>query len=478
MPARPAVHIVTLGCPKNEVDSYRMAASLSSAGHPLASDLDAAQVAVVNTCAFIRDATEQSIETVLALAGEWKAAEPGRLLLVAGCMATRYAEDLPAELPEVDAFIPVADEATIVELLSGLLATGEAETASGAPKEAFAGPSAQSRRSETSDEGGPEPASRTTPGPSAYLMVADGCFRECAFCTIPSIRGPYHSTPASDLLAEARMLAAGGARELVLIGQDTSAWGRDLPGGADPRDLAGLVRRLTAGAGATPDIPGLDWLRLMYVQPDGLTDALLEAMAASPKVCQYLDIPLQHASTRVLRAMRRTGSADSFLALLERVRDVMPDIRLRTTFIAGFPGETDDDIEVLLEFLEAARFDYAGVFAFSPEEGTEAFSLPGQLPEPERLARAQLVADAGEAIGTERTLELAGETLDVLVEGTDPDGPAGSSGEPVWVGRWRGQAPEIDGAVYLDREAEPGTIVQVRIVDAFGYDLVGEVTVP
>jgi ribosomal protein S12 methylthiotransferase len=455
LPNHAAVHIVTLGCPKNEVDSDRMAAALSSAGHTVAEDLDAAQVAVVNTCAFIQDATEQSIETVLALAGEWKSAEPGRLLVVAGCMASRYAADLPAEMPEVDAFVPVADEATIAEVVRRLLPGGAAGT-----------------------PGKTAGVLRTKPGPSAYLMVSDGCFRECAFCTIPSIRGPYRSRAAGDLLLEARTLAAGGARELVLIGQDTSAYGRDLAPEADPGDLAGIVRMLSTTPGSETGVPGLDWLRLMYVQPDGLTDALLDAMAASPTVCDYLDLPLQHASTRVLRAMRRTGSADAFLALLERIRTAMPDARLRTTLIAGFPGETDADIELLLEFLEAARFDYVGVFPYSPEEGTEAFSLPGQLPQAERIARAQLVSDAGEAIGSDRVLGLVGETLDVLVEAADPDGIASESGAAAWVGRWRGQAPEIDGVVYFDGEARVGSIVSVRIDDAFGYDLIGEATRP
>jgi len=466
---RPAVYVVTLGCPKNEVDSDRMAVALSGAGHELAGELDSAQVAIVNTCAFIQDATEQSIETVLALAGEWKAAKPGRLLVVAGCMASRYADELADTLPEVDAFVPVADEARIVEVLRGLLTGDAAGTVAEAPNEAFAGASGPARRSETSEEGASSTILRTTPGPSAYLMVSDGCFRECAFCTIPTIRGPYRSRPAADIVSEARLLVAGGARELVLIGQDTSAYGRNLPEGAPAGDLAGLVR-------AVSGVPDLAWLRLMYVQPDGLTDRLLEAMAASSTVCHYLDMPLQHASARVLRAMRRSGSADSFLALLERIRDVMPDIRLRTTLIAGFPGETEDDVELLVEFLEAARFDYVGVFAYSPEEGTEARGLPGQVSEPERKARTQLVADVGEAIGMERVLGLEDETLDVLVEGTDTDGFAGSPDETAWVGRWRGQAPEIDGAVYLDREAEPGAIVEVRIVDAFGYDLLGEVT--
>jgi ribosomal protein S12 methylthiotransferase len=440
-----AVHIVTLGCPKNEVDSDRMAARLAAAGSVLAADLETAQVAVVNTCAFIGDATEESIGVVVDLAREWKAARPGRLIIVTGCMASRYADDLPGELPEVDAFVPVADEARIAEVVAELTGAGEPQADAAVPME------------------------RTGGGPSEYVTVSDGCHRSCTYCVIPSIRGDYVSRPEDDIVAEARLLAAGGTREIVLVGQDVSAYGRGMPSGAPASDLPALVRRIPAEAA------GLAWLRVMYVQPEGVTDELLDAMAGSPVVCRYLDIPLQHASERVLRAMGRRGDAGSFLELLSRVREALPGIRLRTTFIAGFPGERESDVDELLAFIQAARFDYPGVFAYSPEEGTPAATMPGSLSEAERARRANLVSQAAEEIGVARVGLLEGDTLDVLVEGTDRESPFGPPDAAVTVGRWRGQAPDVDGAVYVDGAVEPGAIVTVRIVETLGYDLFGEV---
>ena len=456
-PQQASVHILTLGCPKNEADSDRMAASLRAAGHAMTDDLDRADVAIVNTCAFIRDATAESLDTVLALAGQWKDGHPRRKLVVAGCLASRYGADLPGELPEVDAFMAVADEDTVAEVMSGLLG-GQAVSGGltqGAPSAARIARVAS-------------PVLRTTGASSSYVTIADGCSHVCSYCTIPMIRGPYCSRPADDILAEAHMLAAGGAREIILVGQDTTSYGRDLPAGAAETDLPSLVRALSL-------IEELSWLRLMYVQPDGVTTELLETMAASRAICRYLDLPLQHASGRVLRAMRRTGDATAFLDLVSRVRSLMPDVMLRTTLIAGFPGETDDDVDEVLDFLRAARFDYVGVFAFSPEEGTAAAGLPGQVPEAERKARAQLFMDTAEEIGTARVAAHVGEVVEVLVEGRDPDGVGGQTDGPAFVGRWRGQAPEIDGGVYLDADVEPGVITTVELVDSLGYDLMGAV---
>jgi len=294
-------------------------------------------------------------------------------------------------------------------------------------------------------------------GPSAYLQISDGCFRACAYCTIPSIRGPYRSRPLPELLQEARHLIETGARELVLIGQDTSAWGRDLPGAETLADVVTAVARLE----------GLGWLRIMYVQPDGVTDELLQVMASEPTVCRYLDIPLQHASVSVLRRMRRSGSGEQFLALIERIRSYMPDVALRTTLIAGFPGETRADVNELVAFIERARFDYVGVFPYSPEEGTEASTLP-ELPQRRtRIARAQRLRDAADVVGVQRASELVGSQIEVISEGVDEEGAP--------VGRWRGQAPEVDGIVLLDRPVELGVFVSVRVTDTLGYDLAPEV---
>lgn len=432
MSQTPSVAFITLGCPKNEVDTDRMRAAVASSPYTLADSPDHADVIVVNTCAFIRDATEESIETVLEAVSEWLPGRLGRSIIVTGCMVSRYSGDLAAELPEVAAFLPVAEE-------SGLLASLEQITGISAGGTGEAGPT------------------RTLEGPSAYLQISDGCHRACAYCTIPAIRGPYVSTPLADIVAEATELVSLGAREIVLIGQDISAYGHDQPEGTT---LADVVRAVAA-------VPGVDWLRLMYVQPDGVTDELLAAIAENSNVVRYLDIPLQHAAKPVLRAMKRSGDARAFLDLLARVRTVLPDVVLRTTLIAGFPGETRADIAELHKFLAAAHFDYVGVFAYSPEEGTAAARMRDQVPLRTRRARAQRLRDIADDIGIAKAAEKVDVTLEVLVEGVDED-------EGFVVGRWRGQAPEIDGVVVLD-SGSTGQIVTARIVDSLGYDLEGEV---
>ncbi len=425
----PAVCILTLGCPKNEVDSDRMAASLAPS-FSLVDDLADADVAVVNTCSFIREATEESIGVVLDLTGSWKTERPGRIVVVAGCMPARYGDELAGAMPEVDAFVPVADEENLARVIVGL--TGAALVVTTTPP-------------------------RTTPGPSAYLQVSDGCHRRCTFCAIPDIRGDYRSRPLAELVVEAEFLVAGGARELVLVGQDVSAWGHDLPGAPV---LAELVQALAR-------VQDLTWIRLMYVQPDGITPELLEVMSEASNVVHYLDMPLQHASRDVLRRMGRRGDGAEFLRLIHVIRSYMPGIALRTTLISGFPGETRDDARRVQGFLRDADFDYVGVFPYSPEEGTPAAAMPDQVPARTRRARAQRLRDIADELGTARVARLAGATLEVLVEGLDDEGTP--------VGRHRGQAPEVDGVVALDRESPAGTMARVEIVDTLGYDLIGEV---
>jgi ribosomal protein S12 methylthiotransferase len=347
-------------------------------------------------------------------------------------MPARYGSELAGSLPEVDAFVPVADEPAIARIVAGLTGVVTQESDPDAPR-------------------------RTAPGPSAYVQVSDGCHRRCTFCTIPEIRGDYRSRTLEDVVAECTLLVAGGARELVLVGQDISAWGRDL---ADTPSLASLVR-------AVARVPGLAWLRLMYVQPDGITPELLEVMASEPTVVRYLDMPLQHASRPVLRRMGRHGDGAEFLRLVGIVRDLLPDVALRTTLIAGFPGETTEDAKRLQDFIVDAKLDYVGVFAYSPEDGTPAAAMPAQVPRRTRLARAQRLRDAADIVGFERAAAHVGKTLEVLSEGIDEDG------DPI--GRHRGQAPEIDGVVLLDREIAPGQLVMVEISDALGYDLIGKV---
>ncbi len=427
---RPRVAFVTLGCPKNEVDSDRMAASLTPT-FELVAEIDGADIVVVNTCSFIREATEESIGVVLDVAGEWKTASEGRSLVVTGCMPSRYGVELDEAMPEVDAFVPVAGECGLLRELCRLASLPE-------PRDAA-------------------PSGRLAPGPSAYLQVSDGCHRACTYCTIPSIRGPYVSRTARDVVAEAKALVAGGARELVLIGQDISSWGHDLP---DRPALADLVRTLST-------VEGLAWLRLMYVQPDEITPDLLKAMTDSPVVCRYLDMPLQHASREVLRRMGRRGDDAEYLRLIGVIRDLVPGIMLRTTLIAGFPGETRSDAKRLLDFVRDARLDFVGVFPYSAEGGTPAASMPDQVPRRTIIARAQRLRDSADEIGAEKVADLVGHTLEVLVEGVDEEGRT--------FGRHRGQAPEIDGFVFLDRACAPGEIVSAEMVDTLGYDLIAEV---
>jgi ribosomal protein S12 methylthiotransferase len=391
--AAPSVYFLTLGCPKNEVDTDRMKAAVLGSAFGVAEDPDAADVVVVNTCSFIQDATEESIQTILDVSRSWLPAREGRKLVVAGCMPSRYGADLAESMPEVDAFLPVVQEDALLDVLERL---------TGVPA-----------RSGVRDAAPDSPACppRTASGPSAYLQVSDGCHLRCSYCTIPSIRGPYRSRPLDEIVEEARFLLAGGAREIVLIGQDISSYGRDLGAGAPA--LADVVR-------AVARVENLAWLRLMYVQPDGITQELLEVIASEPAVCHYLDMPLQHASASVLKRMRRRGSAAEFLRLIERIRATIPDIVLRTSLIAGFPGETRDDVRELEQFLEDARLDYVGVFSYSPEDGTPAASMPDLPTKRTRLRRAQRLRDVADRVGFEKAANRVGETLDVLVEGRRP----------------------------------------------------------
>ncbi|MBE0416296.1 MAG: 30S ribosomal protein S12 methylthiotransferase RimO [Coriobacteriia bacterium] len=429
MAPTPAIAFLTLGCPKNEVDSDRMRASVLASDYRLVDDLDDADVVVLNTCGFITDAVEESVGVALDLA-EWRDRRPGRRLVVAGCMVSRYQDDLAAAMPEVDAFVPVADEPALLGLLERLTGTSP---------------------------GTEQPRFRTGGGVSEYLQVSDGCFRSCAYCTIPLIRGPYRSRSIEELTAEASLLLSAGTKELVLIGQDTSSWGRDLEAAGD---ITGVVRVIAS-------LEDLAWLRLMYVQPDTITPRLVQTMATLEPVRHYLDMPLQHASARLLHSMHRTGSAEAFLELTTGLREAMPDIVLRSTFIAGYPGETEEDLDELLDFIATAGLDYVGVFPYSPEEGTTAACLSGQISDAERFERANRVREAADEVSIARAARLVGETLDVLSEGEDSDG--------ISIGRWSGQAPEVDGYVMLDRPVAAGSIVPVRIETAYGYDLEGQV---
>lgn len=432
----PRIAFTTLGCPKNEADTDSMRAQVMSSEYELVEDSGDADVIVLNTCSFIEDATQESIDTILDIAAE-HLGQGSRSLVVTGCMPSRYGDELSAEFPEVAAFVSIADQKSILEVL---------ERVTGVP--------ARLAGQEYED------VVRTVDAAFAYVKIAEGCDRTCAYCAIPMIRGPYVSREMPDIVSEVEALVAMGVQEIVLVGQDTGLWGLDLGAGEGIVDLLREVSRVAGDA----------WVRVMYLQPAGVTDELLTAVRELPNVVEYFDIPLQHASKRILRSMHRAGDADAFLELINRIRAEVPGAAIRTTLIAGFPGETESELEELLAFIEEARFDYVGVFPYSPEAGTSAATLPDQLDDELRLERAQAVRDLADAISEEIALSRVGDVVTVLVEDIETDG---ESTEPV--GRWRGQAPEIDGSVHLD-SGEIGTFVQAELVDTFAYEYEAVVT--
>lgn len=448
------VSILTLGCPKNEVDSAKMESLIRGAGFGYVEDYTLADVVVVNTCAFIADATEQSIVTTLEVLDEL-GSDPNRHVIVAGCMASRYAADLRVEIPELDGVLPVEDEHRIVSLIREVLKVPDMGDEPRAYNDA-----PLTDLDDVED--------RPELGPSAYVKIADGCDRECAFCAIPSFRGRYVSRPVDSIVREASALAAQGAREVVLIAQDTSAYGSDVETnpGARP-SLASLIQ-------AVAEVGDIRWVRAMYLQPNGVSDDLLAAMATEPKFVPYIEMPLQHASRHVLRAMHRPGRREEFGALIGRIRHALPDVVLRTTVMVGFPGETDADVDELISFLTEVEFDYVGVFIYSPEDGTVGATLPESVDPDVAAQRMQLVIDTCDPISWARASQRIGSTVDVLIEGFDPD-------ECAYYGRHRGQAPDIDGTVLIPVEDPSsftpavGDIVAVRIVDSVLYDLIGEV---
>jgi ribosomal protein S12 methylthiotransferase len=434
------VHFLTLGCPKNRVDSEVMLGVLARRGHELVLDPAAADVLVVNTCSFITPAKEESIEAILDLA-RVKAARAGRRLVVTGCLAERYADELREALPEVDVFIGTGD----------LLRIAEAVEAPPAERPVvYRGAQHVLPRPELLDR------VRTGAWWTAYLKISEGCDHTCSFCIIPKIRGRHESRPMEDLVEEAARLAAEGVVELNLIGQDLTAYGRDRRDGAS---LAVLLRALAVRA------PAVRWLRLLYAYPASVTDDLLDVIATEPAVCDYLDMPLQHISDRMLRAMRRERSGAAIRRLIARVRAAVPGITLRSSFIVGFPGESDDDVRALCDFLEEAAFERVGVFTYSREENTAAADLPGHLPERTKRERRARVMEVQARVAARRAGAQIGREVEVLIEGRRGGG---------LVGRMRTQAPEIDGVITLAGDAAPGEIARVRVTGAGPYDLRGE----
>ncbi|HVN29536.1 MAG TPA: 30S ribosomal protein S12 methylthiotransferase RimO [Candidatus Binataceae bacterium] len=438
------VHLLSLGCPKNLADSELMLGALVGAGFEVTLDPDEAQVLVVNTCAFIESAKKESLEAIME-AAEVKRRAAGKRLVVAGCMAQRYGAEMREQLPEVDVFVGTGNFLELPELLRRT----EAPEARPIP---YAGaahllPSHSAPRIKTGDFF------------SAYLKISEGCNHKCAFCIIPKIRGRHESRPMHDLVAEARMLAEGGVRELNLIAQDLTAYGRDLD---PPASLAQLLYALQ-------EVDGIRWIRLLYCYPNFVTDELLEAIAALPKVCKYIDMPLQHADDAILRAMRRERSGAALRKLLDRIRTRVPDIALRSSFIVGFPGETEAAFAELESFIREQEFDRVGVFTYSLEENTAAFEMRDQVPERIKRARRSRLMEVQAAISLRKNRALIGRELEVLVEGPIPGRATRMRG------RSASQAPDIDGSVFFKGEAAPGEFVTVRVDKALTYDLSGRV---
>jgi ribosomal protein S12 methylthiotransferase len=436
------VHLLTLGCPKNAVDSELMLGALARAGYQIAFDVSDADVIVVNTCAFIEAAKKESIDTILE-AAEAKAARPGRRLVVAGCLAQRYGAELREAMPEVDAFVGTGNFLELPELLRRNIG-GDGDRPLPYPGAAHLLPGSEA------------PRLRTGEFFSTYLKVSEGCNHSCAFCIIPKIRGLHQSRHDDEIVAEARVLAAEGVREINLVAQDLTAYGRDL----NPRiSLAALLHKLAG-------IDGIRWIRLLYCYPNFVTDELLDTIAGLPRIVKYIDMPLQHADDGILRAMKRERSADGLRRILDRIRTRIPGVTLRTSFIVGFPGETDEAFGRLVSFVRQERFDRVGVFTFSREENTAAYELPGQVPERVKRARWDELMRTQAEISLKKNRDLVGRELEVLVEG-----PVTGRAATRLRGRAQSQAPEIDGVVFVEGEAEAGEFVRARIDKAFTYDL-------
>jgi ribosomal protein S12 methylthiotransferase len=481
------IGLLSLGCPKNLVDGEVMLGIARDAGHELTSDAASADVLVVNTCAFIDKAKQESIDAILEMAAHKTSGNCSRLV-VTGCLAERYRDELRQHIPEIDAVLGTGEVPQILDAIE----SGMGDSGSGIRPEStvplrlfrssdFAGghhrlpdpvshipapgsriPDPESRRASvpTYLYDAETPRLLTTPRHFAYVKIAEGCDYTCAFCIIPTLRGGYRSRTADSIVREARGLAARGVRELLLISQDTTFYGIDRN---ERGALARLLRELNT-------IDGLEWIRLLYLYPTTITDDVLEAMAECEKVCRYVDLPLQHASADVLKRMRRPGNRRTYETLLRRIRDRVPGVTLRTTLIVGFPGETEADFIELEAFVSDTRFDHVGVFTYSHEEGTRAFNLPDDVPAPVKRRRRNRLMAVQKKIVTAAQKAMIGTAVRVLVDGPSPEHPL------VLQGRLAGQAPDIDPVVFLTEcgpeMIAPGQLIEARIVGARDYDLI------
>jgi ribosomal protein S12 methylthiotransferase len=437
LPQNPSLYLLSLGCPKNRVDSEIMLGSLLDEGYRIVEEPEEAEVILINSCAFIGEAKQESIDAILEHA-QLKETGKCKALVVAGCLTQRYADVLQQEMPEVDYFVGTSAYPRIAQILRG-----ERDRAV-IPDPDYIGDSKTPRRN-------------SMPRWTAYVKIAEGCDNKCTFCIIPTLRGLQRSRPIADIVIEAQRLVKEGAVELNLVAQDLTAYGHDLPGKPMLHDLLTSLE----------DVPAR-WIRLHYAYPRDFPDALVEALAKQPNLARYLDMPLQHIADPVLRRMKRGRDAQWVRKLVRRIRDRVPDLTFRTSFIVGFPGETEAQFEELCEFVEEMRFEKVGVFQFSREEGTASFDLDGQLSQRVKATRQKKLLGVQRKISKEHQQKLVGRTLDVVIEGVSDET------DLLLEGRWMGQAPEIDGKVYVNRgQARAGEIVPVEIEQAGDYDLVG-----
>lgn len=431
---------ITLGCAKNEVDTDRMRALLISSGFEETVDVENADAAIVNTCSFLASATEESVDATLELAEGRAQGVRSCPIIMCGCVPSRYGDDLPEQLPEVAAFVKADDEDGIVDVVAGVLGISVGSPVLDASA-----------------------MLRTVQGASAFVKISEGCDRFCAFCAIPYIRGRYHSRPSDEVVSEVSALMERGVREVVLIGQDTGIWGSDFDG---DETLAKLLVRVAEAVR-----PYNGWVRVLYLQPEGMTDELIAAIRDTPEVLPYIDIPIQHCSARILKAMGRSGDPRQLHELFTKLRSEIPGMVLRTTGMAGFPGETDEEADELYDFIESEEFDYTSVFAYSQEEGTRAAAMDCQVDEETKLERTQRLIDLVEELGFSATAKHVGERVEVIVDGIEETEDGVELIGHAWF-----QAPDCDGAVHIaSGEAAVGDIVTVDLVDSFCYEMVGEI---
>lgn len=436
------IGFISLGCPKNEVDAELMLSKLQNAGFEIVDVPYEADVVIINTCAFIEDAKKEAIDNILEMA-EYKKDGSISKILVTGCLSERYKEDVLKEMPEVDGVIGIGADGDIVEAVNAVMSGVELKDFP--PKELL-----------------PLDGDRalTTPSYWAYLKIAEGCSNCCSYCAIPSIRGPYRSRTIESIVSEAEKLASGGAKELILIAQDTTRYGEDLYG---ELKLPSLLRELCK-------IDGIEWLRLLYCYPDCITDELLDVMASEKKVLHYIDLPLQHADEKILKAMNRTGDKASLLTLVSKIREKLPDCILRTTLMTGFPGEDEHAFNTLSEFVDEAQFDRLGCFAYSAEEGTTAAEMPNQIDEEVKNHRGDIIMEQQFDIFQMKQKQYIDTVQRCIVEGYDAYSDS-------YFGRTWMDAPEIDSAVYFTGKGDytEGDMVNVHIFDVKDYDFMGEI---